>query len=69
MKAELWINGEARPWTQTTVTELLRREVTDPGRRGVAVAVNGRVVPRQDWATTDLAPNDRVEIVKPFVGG
>lgn len=63
------VNGEARRLSATTVIELLRAEGVDPGRRGVAVALNGAVVRRADWAGTALAPGDQVEIVKPFAGG
>ncbi len=39
------------------------------GARGVAVAVNGQVVPRHAWNTTRLSAGDEVEIVKLFAGG
>jgi sulfur carrier protein len=39
------------------------------GARGLAVAVNGQVVPRHAWDATRLAPGDEVEIVKLFAGG
>ncbi len=39
------------------------------GARGLAVAVNGQVVPRHAWDATRLAPGDAVEIVKLFAGG
>lgn len=38
-------------------------------RAGIAVALNGEVVPRQDWDTTRLAPQDRVEVLAPMQGG
>ncbi|MGC8463952.1 MAG: sulfur carrier protein ThiS [Acidimicrobiales bacterium] len=40
-----------------------------PSRRGVAVAVNGTVVPRSQWDATVLNPGDRVEIVTAAAGG
>jgi sulfur carrier protein len=36
---------------------------------GVAVAVNDAVVPRSEWATTRLAPGDRVEVLTAVQGG
>jgi sulfur carrier protein len=39
------------------------------GCRGVAVAVNGAVVPAGAWDSRALAPGDAVEIVRPFGGG
>jgi sulfur carrier protein len=39
------------------------------GHRRVAVAVNGGVVPRSAWETTELAPGDAVEVLAPTAGG
>jgi sulfur carrier protein len=69
MAGAICINGEDRRLAAATVIELLRAEGVDPARRGVAVAVNGRVVRRSDWPTTPLSAGDAVEIVKPFAGG
>jgi thiamine biosynthesis protein ThiS len=41
----------------------------DATRRFVAVAVNGMVVPRQDWPNSRLAEGDEIEIVQPIKGG
>ena len=41
----------------------------DPKTRGLAVALNGVVVPRRAWPETALSPGDEVEIVKLFAGG
>lgn len=38
-------------------------------RRGVAVAVDGEVVPRSEWDTTDLAEGARVEVLAAVQGG
>lgn len=38
-------------------------------RRGVAVAVNGTVVPRSTWATSTLADGDAVEVLTAAQGG
>jgi sulfur carrier protein len=40
-----------------------------PEQRGVAVAVNGEVVPRGEWATRPLADGDTVEILSAAQGG
>jgi sulfur carrier protein len=51
----------------TTVIELLRAlEAPD---RGVAVAVDGEVVPRGRWADTSLADEAKVEVVMAVQGG
>ncbi|MFG1607360.1 sulfur carrier protein ThiS [Actinoplanes sp. NPDC049265] len=37
--------------------------------RGVAVALNGEVVPRSEWAGTGLSDGDRVEVLTAAQGG
>ncbi|CAN5576614.1 sulfur carrier protein ThiS [soil metagenome] len=41
----------------------------DPARPGVAVAVEGTVVPRREWPATPLDDGDRVEVVGAVQGG
>ena len=69
MRSEITVNGETRPWQALGLIQLLEGEGVDPARKGVAVAINGAVVPRRDWPETALRPNDRIEIVKPYAGG
>lgn len=63
------VNGAPREKAPANLADLVRAEGQDPDRRGLAVALNGRVVPRDSWAATPVAPGDAVEIVKPFAGG
>jgi thiamine biosynthesis protein ThiS len=62
------INGEQRDYAerQVTVAEVLRRHHAP--RRGVAVEVNRRVVPRAEHDLFALRDGDEVEIVS-LVGG
>jgi sulfur carrier protein len=69
MGQTITVSGEPRPWRAQTVRELLAECGIDPDRPGVAVAVNARVVPRAEWPSTRLTPDDRVEIVQPRAGG
>ena len=69
MTASIIVNGETARLTASNVVELLQDAGVDPQARGVAVAVNGTVVPRRDWEQRRLAAGDLVEIVKPFAGG
>ena len=39
------------------------------GPRGIAIAVNGEVVPRSAWDATGLRPGDRVEVLTAAQGG
>jgi len=70
----LSVNGQVRPLGDGTLTGLLEAvaigtQSGNSGARGLAVAVNGQVVPRHAWDATRLAPGDEVEIVKLFAGG
>jgi len=46
-----------------------RDEAVDTGRRGIAVALNGAIVPRAAWSRTALHPGDSIEIVRVLQGG
>ena len=63
------INGESEPLVATTLQALLDEKAVDTGQRGIAVAVNGAVVPRAAWRDTALRPGDSVEIVRARQGG
>ncbi|MBY8874067.1 sulfur carrier protein ThiS [Micromonospora sp. PLK6-60] len=65
---ELTVNGAGRHVPGGTSVEDLVRAVTDQ-RRGLAVAVNGEVVPRGGWPATVLRDGDRVEVLSAAQGG
>ena len=52
-----------------TIAELLVDLGVEPDARGVAVAVDGEVIPRGDWATLTVAAGARVEAVTAVQGG
>ena len=61
------VNGEtclARPGA--TILDLLHELNLESGR--VAIERNLEILPRDQWAATQIQPNDRYEIVH-FVGG
>ncbi|MGI8557079.1 MAG: sulfur carrier protein ThiS [Solirubrobacteraceae bacterium] len=61
------VNGELQP-VAASVAELVER-LGVSGRGGVAVAVDGEVVPRSEWAARALADGARVEVVGAVQGG
>jgi sulfur carrier protein len=63
------VNGEEERVAAGTVAELLQSRGVPTDGRGVAVAVNGTLVPRARWPSARLEPGDRIEIIKPVVGG
>ena len=64
------VNGESEPLgAEKTLEALLAEKAVDTGQRGIAVALNGAVVPRAAWRETPLRSGDSVEIVRARQGG
>lgn len=61
------VNGREHAIARCNVREMLRR--LDIGERGVAVALNGTIVPRSEWDRTFVDENDMVEVVTAAAGG
>jgi sulfur carrier protein len=66
---EIRVNGELEPLAAATLDALLAEKTVDTSQRGIAVALNGAVVPRVAWGETVLRPGDSVEIVRARQGG
>ena len=69
MTPTISVNGESEPLTAETVAALVAEKAQQTNRTGIAVAVNGAVVPRTAWDVTTLRPGDRIEIVRVLQGG
>jgi sulfur carrier protein len=69
IEATIRVNGENEPLIVATLADLLEEKAVDTGQRGIAVAVNGAIVPRAAWPQTKLRPGDSVEIVRARQGG
>jgi sulfur carrier protein len=69
LNAQFRLNGQAEPLTAETLAALLADKAVDTAQKGIAVALNGAVVPRAEWPTTRLNPGDSVEIVRARQGG
>jgi sulfur carrier protein len=63
------VNGKSEPLAAATLEVLLAEKEVDTGQRGIAVALNGAVVPRTQWPATALKPGDSIEIVRARQGG
>jgi sulfur carrier protein len=64
----IYVNGDEQP-DATTVTALLERLGIGAQARGVAVALDGEVLPRSQWQSAPLAPGTRVEVLGAIQGG
>jgi sulfur carrier protein len=64
------LNGEARELPSEATLELAVRAAGAPeDGRGVAVALDGEVVPRAAWSTTRLGDGQQVEVLHAVQGG
>jgi len=64
------LNGEPRELSEgATVDAAVEISGAPPAGRGVAVAVDGEVVPRGQWQRTELRDGQRVEVLQAVQGG
>lgn len=64
------INGEESATEEdATVSSVIRSMGRDPSAAGLAVAVNGEVVPRSEWDTRTIGDGDEVEVLAAIGGG
>jgi sulfur carrier protein len=65
---QLTVNGRPADAEDGSTLTGVVATVTDRAS-GIAVAVNGEVVPRSGWDATRLQPGDRVDVVTAVQGG
>ncbi|MGI9540230.1 MAG: sulfur carrier protein ThiS [Miltoncostaeaceae bacterium] len=64
------INGEPHVLGPgASLADAVARLDVDRRERGVAVAVEAEVVPREAWASTPLAAGMRIEVLRAAAGG
>jgi sulfur carrier protein len=51
------------------IADVLDALGVEPGRRGVAIAIDGEVVPRTQWESTTLPEGAQIEVVQAIQGG
>lgn len=61
------VNGNDQSFVEETLASLLERLAIKS--RGIAVAVNGDIVRRGEWATTPVVDGAAIEIVTAAAGG
>ena len=69
VQTNIRVNGLDEPLGVATLAALLEEKAVDTGQRGIAVALNGAIVPRTAWPQTALHPGDSIEIVRVLQGG
>jgi sulfur carrier protein len=68
MTVQVLVNGQAREVAAGSTVDQVVATVTDLDT-GLAVAVNGEVVPRRGWPATAVGEGDQIEIVTAVQGG
>ena len=65
------VNGEPRTDVRpgASVADVLDALGVEAPRRGMAIAVDGEVVPRGEWERVTLGGDARVEVVNAIQGG
>jgi len=67
---KLIVNGkEVETAPGLSVEELLKQHLESDKLDGIAVAVNGEVVPKGSWSERTLQVDDRLEIIRAVQGG
>ena len=69
VQTNIRVNGQDEPLGVATLAALLEEKAVDTSQRGIAVALNGAIVPRAAWPQTALRLGDSIEIVRAFQGG
>jgi sulfur carrier protein len=66
----IWLNGEEAELSPgTNLVEAVAAAGATSDSRGIAVAVDGEVVPRGQWQDVELADGQRIEVVQAVQGG
>ena len=70
MTIKAFVNGELLELAEaSTVADLVQSLEGAPDGRGIAVALDGEVVPRPRWPVTELSDGAQVEVVVAVQGG
>ena len=66
----IWLNGHASELAEgTSLAEAITALTAPLDGRGIAAAIDGQVVPRGEWHTTELADGQHIEVVQAVQGG
>lgn len=63
------LNGSPRELPERCTVDVAVAASGAPSVRGVAVAVDGEVVPRGRWTDTELRDGQRIEVLQAVQGG
>jgi sulfur carrier protein len=66
----IWLNGHASDLQAgTSLADAIDALAAPLDGRGIAAAVDGEVVPRDQWEAIELSDGQRIEVVQAVQGG
>ncbi len=65
----VFINNELKQFGETLSVSDLLKSFDLEGKKGIAIAINNAVVPKQSWNEHALKENDKVTIIRATQGG
>ncbi|GHA71229.1 sulfur carrier protein ThiS [Pontibacter akesuensis] len=65
----IFLNNQAKELSEPSSVSALLQLLQLEQQRGIAVAVNDQVLPRSNWASYLLQPNDRLTLIRATQGG
>jgi sulfur carrier protein len=67
---EITINDQKKAFSSTAITvqQLLDMEIPEK-QKGIAIAINNKVIPKTEWHKQTISANDNVLIIKATQGG
>ncbi len=63
------LNSEIREISETLKLSEFIDELNLPSQKGIAVAINKKVIVKESWASTSFNENDEVFMIKATQGG
>lgn len=69
MQNHITINGKAEPFQSQPLSDWLSARGITPAQGGIAVAVNSKIVRREEWPSFTPKSGDEIEIITAVSGG
>lgn len=65
----IFLNNQERELPEPPTVTALLQLLALAQSRGIAIAVNNEVLPRDQWPTHELQPHDRLTLIRATQGG
>jgi sulfur carrier protein len=69
MKITIWVNQEEQQYDASMTLLNLLQQLEKAEKKGIAIAVNNSVIPKNDWQNLQLKNQDRITIITATQGG